>query len=33
MMNSYACTRLKKGKTYPALGGIALLALLGSVDI
>jgi hypothetical protein len=33
MMNSYACTRLKKGKTYPALGGIALLALLSSSSL
>lgn len=29
-MNSYACVRLKKSKTYSALGGVALIALLSS---
>lgn len=28
MMNSYECARLKKVKTYCALGGVALIALL-----
>lgn len=30
MMNLYACARLKKSKTYSALGGVALIALLSS---
>ena len=30
MMNSYACACLKKSKTYSALGGVALIALLSS---
>lgn len=30
MMNSYAYVRLKKTKTYSALGGMTLIALLNS---
>lgn len=32
-MNLYTCVRLTKGKTYSALGGIALLALLSSSSL